>query len=197
MADMDKLKEKIALALRRRNLDGPYNAATEWHDLAAAVLTAIESAGYVLMPKDQILRKMTKDEFSELMAGIPFRENDLGCQASPGIKGETVSREGALQSGLRADDAEDMRIWYSTVRRWSGSAFLANEFVEDEAYIKSQLYLDLCRLGNHLDNWAHALETNSQSPIEEAQRADTESAANAEVSLTHKPLPPSPLIEGE
>jgi hypothetical protein len=78
MADMDKLKEKIALALRRRNLDGPYNAATEWHDLAEAALTAIESAGFVIMPKDQILRKMTKDEFTAMMAGIRFKEMSDG-----------------------------------------------------------------------------------------------------------------------
>jgi hypothetical protein len=73
-----------------------------------AALTAIESAGFVLMPKDQILRKMSNDEFSELMAGIPFRENDLGCQGSPGIKGETVSA--APLQATAGGDAGDRRL---------------------------------------------------------------------------------------
>jgi len=85
MSDMDKLKEKIARAISREDglMAGESSDFEEWHweeslDHAAAALTAIESAGFVLMPKDQILRKMSKDEFSELMAGIPFRENADG-----------------------------------------------------------------------------------------------------------------------
>jgi len=43
----------------------------------------------------------------------------------------------------------------------------------------------------------HQEAANSQTQIEEAQRADTERAANAEGTLTHKPLPPSPEENGD
>jgi hypothetical protein len=95
MADMDKLKEKIRQAISAKHscrdhlCDDRNSDRCICESDAAAALTAITEAGFVIMPKDQILRKMSKDEFSELMAGIPFRENDLGCQASPGIKGES------------------------------------------------------------------------------------------------------------
>jgi hypothetical protein len=119
-ADMDKLKEKIRERIGIEHcatcsdggeclLDGDGWTCICLEE-AEAALSAIESAGFVLMPKDQILRKMSKDEFSDLMAGIPFRENDLGCQASPGIKGDTVSREGALQSDIIAE-AFDPELW--------------------------------------------------------------------------------------
>ncbi len=72
--DRDKLKERMAWALRKRNQTPPYNAATQWHDLAEAALTAIESSGYVIMPKDEILRKMSTEEFTQMMAGIRFKE---------------------------------------------------------------------------------------------------------------------------
>jgi hypothetical protein len=87
MADMDKLKEKIAeaIAAADNEVNWDYVRSIPNHPIyglaleqAEAALTAIESAGFVLMPKDQILRKMTNDEFSELMAGIPFRENADG-----------------------------------------------------------------------------------------------------------------------
>jgi hypothetical protein len=43
------------------------------------------------------------------------------------------------------------------------------------------------------------LGSSCRNQIEEPEQSagDTESAANSEGSLTHKPLPPSPLIEGE
>jgi hypothetical protein len=86
-ADMDKLKEKIAAAIEKvanSFTDGycptPYEmtSVSDCLEFSEAALTAIEAAGYRLMPKDQILRKMSKDEFSELMAGIRFRENADG-----------------------------------------------------------------------------------------------------------------------
>jgi hypothetical protein len=87
MADMDKLKEKIADGIEKAAnhfTDGycptPYEmtSAAECLEFAEAALTAIEAAGFVLMPKDQILRKMSHEEFTEMMARIRFRENADG-----------------------------------------------------------------------------------------------------------------------
>jgi hypothetical protein len=70
-AGRDKLKEKIAWALRKRNQQPPYNAATQWHDLAEAVLTAIEDAGFVIVPsglsltKRRILEAMLQAQIEE------------------------------------------------------------------------------------------------------------------------------------
>jgi hypothetical protein len=81
---MDDLDEKIARALRSKAEDFPPDSTPRHFlrshalDAAKAVRAAIESAGFVLMPKDQILRKMSKDEFSELMAGIKFKEMSDG-----------------------------------------------------------------------------------------------------------------------
>jgi hypothetical protein len=82
MSDRDKLKEKIARAISREDgiMAGEASDFAEWHweeslDHADAALSAIEAEGYVIRPG-----------------------TDDVCQASPGIKGETVSREGALQS---------------------------------------------------------------------------------------------------
>jgi hypothetical protein len=82
---MDELDEKIARAISREDglMAGEASDFAEWHweeslDHAKAARAAIESAGFVLMPKDQILRKMSKDEFSELMAGIKFKEMSDG-----------------------------------------------------------------------------------------------------------------------
>jgi hypothetical protein len=81
MADIDKLKEKIRQAISAKHScrdhlcdDSNYDRCICESD-AAAALTAIESAGFVLMPKDQILRKMSHEEFTEMMARIRFREN--------------------------------------------------------------------------------------------------------------------------
>ncbi len=52
--DRDKLKEKIAEAIRRKSSGIPFiGVSLEYAD---AALTAIESSGFVLMPKDEILR---------------------------------------------------------------------------------------------------------------------------------------------
>jgi hypothetical protein len=82
--DRDKLKEKVRQAISAEHScrdhlcdDRNYDRCICASD-AEAALTAIESAGFVLMPKDQILRKMSNEEFSELMAGIRFRENADG-----------------------------------------------------------------------------------------------------------------------
>jgi hypothetical protein len=81
---MDDLDEKIARALRSKAEDFPPDS-TPRHFLrshaleaAKAVRAAITDAGFVLMPKDQILRKMSHEEFTEMVARIRFRENADG-----------------------------------------------------------------------------------------------------------------------
>jgi hypothetical protein len=199
MADMDKLKEKIAEAIYPPTVMTtefeavPFNEAMERprhyglrHRVlkaAEAVLTAIESAGYVIMPKDQILRKMTKDEFSELMAGIPFRENDLGCQAKSSTQGETVSAPAEpLQSGLGAETFEE---WQSLMRKAINvQNGIASE--EERQIVAESLLRRLDREGfQRITSFLQ--EASSQGSIQEAQRADTESAASDGVCLTpHK-----------
>jgi len=83
--DRDKLKEKIARAISREDgiMAGEASDFAEWHweeslDHAEAALTAIESAGFVIMRKDQILRKMSHEEFTEMVERIRFRENADG-----------------------------------------------------------------------------------------------------------------------
>lgn len=41
-------------------------------------LTAAEDSDYVIMPRDQVLRKMTTEEFTEMMARLKFRDIDNG-----------------------------------------------------------------------------------------------------------------------
>jgi hypothetical protein len=120
------------------------------------------------------------------------------CQAKSSTQGETVSAPAEpLQSTPFADASEVWKLLASERRR---STPLADEpkmrvcgFVysdDDFAHITDPLWA----LDRLVRDWKAA---NSQSPIEEAHRADTESAASDGASLTHKPLPPSPLIEGE
>lgn len=72
MSDMDELDEKIAEAIHKAQM-GVLGMSP-----AKAVRAAIESAGFVLMPKDQILRKMSHEEFTEMVERIRFRENADG-----------------------------------------------------------------------------------------------------------------------
>jgi hypothetical protein len=60
----------------------------------------------------------------------------------------------SLKSDRLCKSEEEFRYWHEVIRDWSGSAFLSGEPVEDELALKSALYSDLCRLGNHLDAWA-------------------------------------------
>jgi hypothetical protein len=78
MADMDKLRADLLETIADAIAD-EWSARPGWHQhCAAAALSAIESAGYVLMPKDQILRKMSHEEFTEMVERIRFRENADG-----------------------------------------------------------------------------------------------------------------------
>jgi hypothetical protein len=192
MADMDKLKEKIARAIAATDSEVERDAGRFWdyvrsipnhpiYDLALqqaeAALTAIESAGFVIMPK------VSKDEFSELMAGIPFRENDLGCQAKSSTQGETVSAPAEpLQSGLGAETFEE---WQSLMRKAINvQNGIASE--EERQIVAESLLRRLDREGfQRITSFLQ--EASSQGSIQEAQRADTESAASDGVCLTpHK-----------
>ena len=76
MSDMDKLKENMRLAISVRRCpddaccgEDVGNGLCQCEVDAIAALTAIESAGYIIMPKDEIVKQV---------AGIRFRENADG-----------------------------------------------------------------------------------------------------------------------
>jgi hypothetical protein len=48
----DQVIEAMASAMRKRNMDGPYDASTQWHDIAGPALTAIEALGLKLVPME-------------------------------------------------------------------------------------------------------------------------------------------------
>jgi hypothetical protein len=148
---------------------------------------------------------LTEDEVAA--AGSMAGTDDL-CQVAPGIKGETVSAA-PLQS-TAGGDAVDRRLprHFSLHFCANGYGFLS-VYSDDvpELYISGsndqavtagiEPVLSRILWDNYGTTIAGFCRRQAGSESEEAQRADTESAASAEVSLTHKPLPPSPLIEGE
>lgn len=52
------------------------------------------------------------------------------------------------QRDVARDLLSTLAEWHSTIRMWSGSAFVAGEDIGDDAGARKQLYLDLCRIGN-------------------------------------------------
>lgn len=58
----------------------------------------------------------------------------------------TTTRE--EQRDVARDLLSTLAEWHSTIRMWSGSAFVAGEDIGDDAGARKQLYLDLCRIGN-------------------------------------------------
>lgn len=98
---------------------------------------------------------------------------------------DAARAEGGAGAGF---NAEEFREWFRVVRTWSGSAFLAGEKVADEAEHKSQLYSDLCSLGNYLDCWADIAEAQAsglaagthQPPVQQPRDALPPPAADVE-----------------
>ena len=100
--DRDELKLKIAVSIRKSGNCGKTLSAGKdrprkfvfcddprlWEKdrasdclckvQAEAVLAAIEESGLAIMPKDQILRKMSDEEFTEMVGKIKFRDKEYG-----------------------------------------------------------------------------------------------------------------------
>jgi hypothetical protein len=158
-AGRDKLKEKIAWALRKRNQKPPYNAATQWHDLAEAALTAIEDAGI-----------------------------DLMCQVSAGAKGDTVSAPmEPLQSNAGGEAAEPKVdfsfIILNILRGYGWSVAVHNDYRLHGKFHTFWL------LTHSSGRWVKGEGESDEIALTQAlrlseERSDTCSPASAEVSLT-------------
>lgn len=72
------LHQMVEEHAKRMAFDPDYDGKKTITGWFKSALTAIESAGYVLMPRDEIIKQMTMDEFSELMAGVRFKEPSDG-----------------------------------------------------------------------------------------------------------------------
>jgi hypothetical protein len=85
-----------------------------------------------------------------LRNNVLIAEETRPLYTSPTLPGDVVVVPREIVDGLRED--------FRTVRKWSGSALVANELPKRETREGlSELYRDLCTLGNSLDYYADQL----------------------------------------